>query len=221
MLDTIKMRKGNWYRVVSSYLRELEIEWEDIYSMTKEDINKMMKDHDTKIWKKTLEEKSTLKYYKEGKVNMGYENCYRNNAESMLYAQARLNALKLEEAVGRGKQNYNQTCKVCGLEDEDLLHFMMKCPKLEKRRNQILLNNGIEEPEEKLIHFLYKQQNQKGKMIKDMWYARRSILKFKEECENRDRQEKGKDDLLKSDPGPKRHVAMLNRENRGVSELRG
>ena len=36
------------------------------FSMTKEDINKMMMDHDTKIWKKTLEEKSTLKYYKEG-----------------------------------------------------------------------------------------------------------------------------------------------------------
>ena len=223
MLDTIKMRKGNWYRVVSSYLRELEIEWEDIYSMTKEDINKMMLDHDTKIWKKTLEEKSTLKYYKEGKISMGYENCYRNNAESMLYAQARLNALKLEEAIGRGKQNYNQTCKMCGLEDEDLLHFMMKCPKLEKRRNQIILDNGIEEPEEKLIHFLYEQKNhqEKGKMIKDMWYARRSILKFKEECENRDRQKDRENELLKSDPGPKRHVAMSNRENRGVSELRG
>ena len=140
----------------------------------------------------------------------------------MLYAQARLNALKLEEAIGRGKQNYNQTCKVCGLE-EDLLHFIMKCPKLEKRRNQIILDNGIEEPEEKLIHFLYEQKNhqEKGEMIKNMWYARRSILKFKEECENRDRQKDRENELLKSDPGPKRHVAMLSRGNRGVSELRG
>ena len=95
MLDIIKMKKGSWYRVVNSYLRELKIDWEDIYGMTKEDINKMMKNYDTKLWNKTLEEKSTLKYYKEGKTSMGYENCYRNNAGSMLYAQARINALKL------------------------------------------------------------------------------------------------------------------------------
>merc|ERR1712033_161466 len=221
--DIIKMKKGNWYRMVNSYLKELEIDWKDIYEMTKEDINKMMKNYDTKLWNKTLEEKKTLKYYREGKEKMGYEGCYRNHGGSMLYAQARLNALKLEEAIGRGKQNYNQTCKVCGLEDEDLLHFMMKCPKLEKRRNQIILDNGIEEPEEKLIHFLYEQKNhqKKGKMIKDMWYARRSILKFKEESEKRNKMKKKRDDLLKSDPGPKRYVAMCNRENRGVSELRG
>ena len=54
-----------------------------------------------------------------------------------------------------------------------------------------------------------------------MWYARRSILKFKEECENRDKQKRREDELLKTDPGPKRHVEMLNRGNRGVSELRG
>merc|ERR1712121_524952 len=223
MQDIIKMKKGNWYRMVSSYLRELKIDWKDIYDMTKEDINKMMKNYDTKLWIKTLEEKSTLKYYREGKASMGYEGCYRNNAGSMLYAQARLNALKLEEAIGRGKHNYNQTCKVCGLEEEDLLHFIMKCPRLDKRRNQGILDNGIEEPEEKLIHFLYKQKNhqEKGKMIKDMWYARRSILKFKEESEKRNRLKKRKDELLKSDPGPKRHVAMWNKGKRGVSELRG
>ena len=154
---------------------------------------------------------------------MGYEGCYRNNAGSMLYAQARLNALKLEEAVGRGKKNYNQTCKVCGLEEEDLLHFMLKCPRLEKRRNEEIMNSEIEEPEEKLIHFLYKQKNhqEKGKMIKDMWYARRSILKFKEESERRNKMKKKEDNILKSDPGPKRHVAMCDRESRGVSELRG
>ena len=53
-----------------------------------------------------------------------------------------------------------------------------------------------------------------------MWYARRSILKFKEESEKRNKMKKKGDDLLKSDPGPNRHVAMCNRENRGVSELR-
>ena len=58
-------------------------------------------------------------------------------------------------------------------------------------------------------------------MIKDMWYLRRSILKFKRECEVRDEQKTKKINLQKTDPGPKRHVDMLNRGKRGVSELRG
>merc|ERR1712033_37448 len=176
-----------------------------------------MIEYDTKEWLKELKERSSLKYYREGKESMGYENCYRNNAESMLYAQARINALKIEEAIGRGQRYYDQTCKLCGLEEEDLLHFMLKCPRLEKRRNEEIINSEIEEPEEKLIHFLYKQKNhqEKGKMIKDMWYARRSILKFREESEKRNRLKKREDDLLKSDPGPKRHVAMCDRESRG------
>merc|ERR1712050_549603 len=121
------------------------------------------------------------------------------------------NALKLEEAVGRGKRNYNQTCKICGLEEEDLLHFILKCPRLDKRRNKEIINNEIEEPEEKLIHFLYKQKNhqEKGKMIKDMWYARRSILKFEEDNKKRERLKKKDDKSIKSDPGPKRGIAIL------------
>ena len=153
---------------------------------------------------------------------MGYENCYRNNAESMLYAQARINALKLEEAVGRGQRHYNQTCKLCGLEEEDLIHFMLRCPRLEKRRNKEILNNDIEDPKEKLIHFLFKQQNhqEKGIMIKEMWYARRSMLKFRKECQDRDRQKKEEKNIQRTDPGPRKHVEMLNRRKRGVSELR-
>ena len=223
MEDIFRMRKGEWYRVVDSYLQELKIDWKTLCSMTKEGINRMMLEYDTEKWIIDLEEKSTLKYYRRGKANMGYENCYRNNAESMLYAQARINALKLEEAVGRGQRYYDQTCKLCGLEREDLLHFMLKCPKLEKRRNREILDNGVEDPEEKLVHFLFRQENhqEKGRMIKEMWYARRSILRFKRECQDRDRQNGENKNLQKTDPGPRRYVDMLNRGRRGVSELRG
>ena len=58
-------------------------------------------------------------------------------------------------------------------------------------------------------------------MIKEMWYARRSILRFKRECQDRDRQNGENRNLQKTDPGPRRYVGMLNRGRRGVSELRG
>merc|ERR1712121_248193 len=223
MLDTIKMKVGNWYKIVNSYLIELGIDWEDIYGMTKEDINCMMKIYDTQLWKDNLEKKTTLKYYKEGKIKMGYENCYRNTASSMFYARARLNSLKLEEAVGRRNPYYNKTCKICGLEEEDLLHFIIKCPMLEKRRNYDILDKNVKVPEDRLIQFLYKQKSyqETGKMIKDMWYARRSILKYKEDTRKKEKARNGEDNLMMSDPGPKRSIAILDRGRRGVSELKG
>ena len=58
-------------------------------------------------------------------------------------------------------------------------------------------------------------------MIKDMWYARRSILKFEEDNKKRERLKKKHDKPTKSDPGPKRDIARFNKGKRGVSELRG
>ena len=125
MEDTIKKKVGDWYWTVNSYLEELGITWEILYTMTKGEIKTMTKNYDTLLWEKDLREKKILKYYKEGKGKMGYEFCYRNNVNSMFFARARLNSLRLEEAMGRGKIFYNKTCKLCKQEEEDLLHFMI------------------------------------------------------------------------------------------------
>merc|ERR1712101_26230 len=102
MVDTIEQKVGNWYEAVDSYIEELGINWSDLSNMTKMEIKKLVRDYDTQVWKDNLESKSTLKYYKEGKPKMGYDFCYRNSADSMFLARARVNSLKLEEAVGRG-----------------------------------------------------------------------------------------------------------------------
>ena len=58
-------------------------------------------------------------------------------------------------------------------------------------------------------------------MIKDMWYARRSILKYEEDTRKRAKSKNKEDNIMKSDPGPKRYIAILDKGRRGVSELRG
>ena len=58
-------------------------------------------------------------------------------------------------------------------------------------------------------------------MIKDMWYARRSILKYEEDARKRAKSKNKEDNIMKSDPGPKRSIAILDRGRRGVSELKG
>ena len=227
MEDIIKKRVGDWYRIVNSYLEELNITWDSLYTLTKKEIKTLTLNYDTWLWEKELNEKKILKYYREGKGKLQYEFCYRNNLNSMFYARARLNALGLEEAKGRGKRFYNKTCKLCNQEEEDLMHFLLICPSLEKGRDYSIINKNIEEPKTRLINCLFrnKEYQKVGKMIKDMWSIRKDKLKAKKE--------KNKISYIHpafSDPGPKRadrkitnlredywdNVGLIFRTNRGV-----
>ena len=168
--------------------------------------------------------KSTLKYYREGKTKIGYELCYRNNANSMFLARARTNSLKLEEAIGRGITFYNRTCKLCNQGEEDLVHFIVECPALERKRNYELLDSRILDPKDRMVELLFKQREfqETGKMIKNMWYSRRAILKYKKDAMERERTGNRTISIMKSDPGPKRKAFIpLDRGARSLSASRG
>ena len=232
MEDIIKKGVGDWFRIVDSYLEELNITWDSLYTLTKKEIKTLTLNYDTWLWEKELNEKRILKYYREGKGKLEYEFCYRNNLDSMFYARARLNALGLEEAKGRGKAYYNRTCKLCGQEEEDLIHFLLKCPSLEKRRDYNIIDKSIAEPKARLINCLFRQKEYQkiGKMIKDMWGIRRNKLKAKKENNGKDNNVISHKDTALSDPGPKRNdrskislreeywdnVGLIFRNNRGV-----
>merc|ERR1712002_986132 len=112
MEDTIRRKKGKWYTTTNSYIEELIITWDMLYTLTKSEIKTLTRNHDNQQWERELKEKKILKYYREGKRKMGYEHCYRNNINSQFLAMARLNALGLEEVKGRGN-NHNTTCRLC------------------------------------------------------------------------------------------------------------
>ena len=192
--------------------------------MSKGEIKSMIRKYDTQAWKDNLEDKSTLGYYREGKTKIGYEFCYRNNANSMFLARARVNSLKLEEAIGRGKAFYNRTCKLCNQGEEDLVHFIVECPTLERKRNYELLDSRILDLMDRMVKLLFKQNKfqETGKMIKNMWYSRRAILKYKKDAMERERFRDRTISIMKSDPGPERKVFIpLDRGARGFSAPRG
>ena len=154
----------------------------------------------------------------------------------MFYARARMNSLKLEEAMGRGKNFYNKTCKLCKQGVEDLLHFLIECPCLERRRNYEILDRRIQEPKDRLVQCLYRQKRHQetGKMIKEMWYMRRNMLKYEKDSKKenkkingdtsnrRDNPDPNRIDRgnIRSDPGPKRNNGAMYRESRSASEIR-
>merc|ERR1712082_410796 len=178
----------------------------DIYQMSKMELKTAIRDHDTRLWEETIASKTTLEYYREGKNEIGYDHCYRNNVNSMFLARARINSLGLEKTKGRGIKGYDKRCKLCKVEEEDLLHFLIKCPYLEKtRRRHRILNYGITDSRERLIDLLFTQkEHQKvGNMIRILWNKRKQIMEYNEEMK---RQKCMKKIIQGSDPGPERNV---------------
>ena len=89
-----------------------------------------------------------LEFLCPGKKAIGLEFCYRNSFNSKIYARARINALQMEEHKGRGNQGYDARCKLCQEEDEDIVHFTVKCKKLEPKRDYTIIDRNIEDPGE-------------------------------------------------------------------------
>merc|ERR1711874_799964 len=156
MEDTMKVKKGRWYTSIEKYMENLGISWEELKEMSREELKLRVKEYDTKKWKTSLQDMKTQNYYVQGKKKFGYDFCYRNSYDSTFLAKARLNSLKLEEQIGRGKKGYDTTCKLCKSAKEDTVHFIMDCSKLEEVRDYDLIKNSDESPQDRMIDLLFK-----------------------------------------------------------------
>ena len=95
--------------------------------------------------------------------------CYRNTKHSAYLAKARTNSLELEVHLGRGLENYDRTCKLCRIEDEDLEHFLIRCPVLQGKRDPEIMKTETQmTSEQKTAHILFekKQFMKAARMIK-------------------------------------------------------
>merc|ERR1711874_99257 len=180
MRDTIRTKKGRWYTCINKHRENLGITWDELQKMSKEELKSRVKSYDTEKWQESLEAKSTQKYYLQGKQDFWYDFCYRNNYDSTFLARARLNALKLQEQIGRGKTNYDATCKLCKSGKEDMAHFLIDCEELEEDRDYNLIRNLSESSEDKMVDLQFKTENFQGvgHMIRKMWQRRRKLLTY-------------------------------------------
>ena len=120
--------------------------------------------------------------------------------------------------------HYNKICKLCGKGEEDLVHFIAECGALEGKRDYNLLNWFIEDPRERMIELLFRQEDYQGvgRMIKELWFRRKNIIKYREKMEQERRNNKPTpDELCSSDPGPRRHQSHLRERSQRYSVDRG
>merc|ERR1712055_303085 len=179
MEDTISKGKGRWIKAIEEYRLELGLTWKQLRELDQPSLKRIVKDYDTVEWYNEMRNKQSLRFYIKEKTEVKYDMCYRNSLSSAYYARARINSLKLEEQIGRGKVNYDKKCKLCEKEEEDIVHFTVNCEKLEGKRNYDLINKELTDPEERMRTLLFRNENKQevGRMIRDMWEMRSKILK--------------------------------------------
>ena len=231
MLDTIEKGKGKWYRAINDYRNELELSWDDLKSLDKPTLKNLIQIYDTDEWEKGMLRKVSLRFYIQEKRKIKYDFCYRNNRNSLFLARARTNSIKLEEHKGRGLVGYDKTCRLCKEGNEDIVHFIIDCKRLEKGRNYDLIDKNIQCSEEKMRKLLFRDNRfqEIGKMIKNLWTERRKILEtnkkknqktlknFTKENNNLNQKKVG----WLSDPGPGRGGCWYLRQRdiqRGLSK---
>ena len=73
--------------------------------MEKKELKKIIREYDSQLWLKDIMHKPSLKWYRMGKKNIGYDICYRKTVNSTYLAKARSNSLQLEVHIGRGILN--------------------------------------------------------------------------------------------------------------------
>ena len=68
---------------VDGYREKLSISWDDLKGMEKKDLKNLIKEWDTNKWLEEVQHRPSLKWYRIGKKEIGYENCYRNSRKSI------------------------------------------------------------------------------------------------------------------------------------------
>ena len=104
--------------------------------MSTDCVRERVDEWDTLTWQLGIQQKSTLYIYREYKRNVREETWFYNSGKANLMMRARSNTLKLgwrEFGLGEVK-----ICKMCGLEDETLKHFLILCPSLQEMRNKYI-----------------------------------------------------------------------------------
>ena len=127
------------------------------------------------------------------KKEIKQENIYDNRYSSVLLFRARANILELNDRQRHNKIHKDTSCKMCGAEYEDLIHFMIKCKELEEERNtQLIMKKKGNDDEDTVGNLLFDIERTDleitKKMLQRMWNKRNRIEKeWKKEREAREK----------------------------------
>ena len=176
-----KPKTCTWKSQLIEFLDEINIKYGEIKTMSKEEIKKRVREWDTVKWEEDLNNKKSVKIYKNFKEKIKDDGCYDNKFASKLLFKARSNTLNLN--IQKRHQKGDTSCILCEEEKEDLVHFIVNCSKLEDIRDEEIFKESYDENREqmvgKILHNNEKIETVKN-MLEEMWKYRSKMKKEKE-----------------------------------------
>ena len=161
---------NSWNKKLEEYLGKVGLRYEVLETMNKRAIKNKVREWDNERWREELDTLSSIEIYRNWKRRIREERCYDNTEASIILFGARSNTLRLKNRKRHG--GGDTTCDLCGVEMEDLGHFLLRCHKLEgKRRRELFgsLNRGDNEIE---LLFSGERIQEVKDMLGKMWRER-------------------------------------------------
>ena len=157
------------------YMDKLKIKESEIKNMTKAELKKQAVEWDRRKWEEEKQAKTNINMYNKGKICIEEEQIYDNTPASRILFQARSNTLPLNTRK-RFKQEQTN-CELCQDDDENLEHFVLKCPAVsEVRKTSLKLQQPYKEDKEQIIQeFLFdqsKDREESKEILYKMWKLR-------------------------------------------------
>ena len=121
-------------KLIKKYMDSLRLNIDMIESFNINKLKGIFKQYDDTLWKADLENKSTLKLYREHKRKIKEEqHLYDNTAATTTLFEARTGTLKLNTIKRHNDEDTK--CNLCDHTNEDLEHFLLDCEALTSTRN--------------------------------------------------------------------------------------
>ena len=173
-----KDSRSEWNSTLNVYLNWTKITYDELINMTKIEVKKKVNEYDNELWREEMQSKSTLRIYRMYRSEVKQEKVYDNRNASVLLFLARTDSLKLN--YERRHSGGDTKCSLCKVENENAVHFIMKCQNLREKRNDRILSEceGATE-EEKLGDLLFGERNIEDvkSMLQGLWQLRFKLLK--------------------------------------------
>ena len=188
----MRVGRGRWYSTLMEYLGDVGMTYDELIRMDRSEIKIKVRNYDNKEWYKNLSLLTDREVYRKFKRSVGRSYGYDNRMESDLLFRARSNSLDLNDFR---RHNGGETkCDLCGADREDLVHFTLVCPSLDKFRNKDLIEkiggpgNGVD----RVGNLLFNKANIETvkKMLGTLW-RERNILLIRKNINNRSQDKKG------------------------------
>ena len=179
-------KNTEWIKTTIAYMNLIGISHDQLMNVNDRKLKTIIDKWDNDEWVSNMSNKSTLRIYCSYKQRIREEKWYDNSEKSKIMMQARSNTLSL------GWRNWtingDKICELCGVEMETMIHFVIRCNKLQEHRNRYIelqRPNNYDEDATLTSVLLFNLETLPNheyykNMICSLWNLRRKILK----CQN-------------------------------------